>query len=279
MFKKSLFTVIKKGTVQDLETFVLSNPDSLYQNSGYWGGYTSPISYALMKQKHEHVIKLLELNDDLDIITSVCSLGRFYALRDGDIEFVSTLMEAGVEFDIFQAVKAGNVQNIELLIDKGYDLDSRGCGGWTPLYYAAYSDDHSLYKMLVDAGADQSLLTDKGETVIGGTRCKKIKELYYNQFKSNKNPYHVHGFRKENESTVVHNKLIRTENILITTVYDFEYASICTVINDQVAQSPFLESFKHAASPKQLREAAAFLEKEGGNTYNWVEQVNTQVIT
>ena len=46
----------------------------------------------------------------------------------------------------------------------GAGVDSKDCDGQTPLHYAALSDQLEAYEALLQAGADENLADDEGET-------------------------------------------------------------------------------------------------------------------
>jgi ankyrin repeat protein len=50
------------------------------------------------------------------------------------------------------AGSTGEEQNVRLLLDRGADAARGNAHGWTPLHQAAYSDDVSLARLMLDAG-------------------------------------------------------------------------------------------------------------------------------
>ncbi len=64
------------------------------------------------------------------------------------------------------AVVAGVESAVQVHIDRGDDLDARDSHGLTPLMLSAARNRPTICKMLLDAGADASLLAPSGETAL-----------------------------------------------------------------------------------------------------------------
>jgi len=78
------------------------------------------------------------------------------------------------------AVMSGELRAIELLLDLGLDINSRGYAGNSPLHYAStYCFDDTTYQMLLDKGADASLTNDVGETAKDAKRkSEEISSIF-----------------------------------------------------------------------------------------------------
>ena len=56
---------------------------------------------------------------------------------------------------------------VELLLDRGADVNARGDLGYTPLHQAAYwNEDPAVIELLLDHGADINAVSDFGYTAI-----------------------------------------------------------------------------------------------------------------
>lgn len=53
---------------------------------------------------------------------------------------------------------------VELLLEKGANIDKTDGVGWTPLMEAIMDDKPALCKLLVDKGADKTIANDRGAT-------------------------------------------------------------------------------------------------------------------
>ena len=85
------------------------------------------------------------------------------ATRDGDLEQVRALIDAGADLDaqgdngetpLNTAILEGHVLVASLLIDRGADIQARNKGGFTPLHAAAYANAIEIAKKLLSRGAD-----------------------------------------------------------------------------------------------------------------------------
>ena len=98
-------------------------------------------------------------------------LAAFFARRAA----VLALLEAGADPNLYgrafernlplHAACAGRLKKpavVELLISVTADIDARQGGGWTPLMLAAANDMGESLSLLLQAGADRSLIDDEG---------------------------------------------------------------------------------------------------------------------
>ena len=63
--------------------------------------------------------------------------------------------------DLTDAIYRDDLNNVEMLIKKGFDIDKKNKEGFTPLIIAAGLGNEKIVKVLLDAGADVNLLEDK----------------------------------------------------------------------------------------------------------------------
>lgn len=102
------------------------------------------------------------------VLLTGCALSNGTALmqvsRNGDINTVKALLNQGVnvnEIDVAAkgtsalgaASYSGHIDIMNLLIDKGADVNANIKGGWTPLAWAAYGGNAGAVKLLLDRGA------------------------------------------------------------------------------------------------------------------------------
>ncbi len=95
-----------------------------------------------------------------------------YAIYHSPIPFVASLLELGADPEygdhagypsIIAALASGRkdrLEIIELLLERGADIQQRGVNGYTPLHWAAAEDDPRLIEWLLARGADPAARTD-----------------------------------------------------------------------------------------------------------------------
>jgi ankyrin repeat protein len=77
------------------------------------------------------------------------------------------LVEPTLASPIHEAAVAGDVELVEMLIEKGADVDDRDVHGYTPLILAIQAGNTDIAKVLINNGADvnASAASDGGEDV------------------------------------------------------------------------------------------------------------------
>ncbi len=103
------------------------------------------------------------------------------AARDGDLEQVRALIDAGADLDaqgdngetpLNTAILKGHVLVATLLIDRGAGIQARNKGGFTPLHAAAYANAVEIAEQLLSRGADVNDQQNKA----GGTALSVASE-------------------------------------------------------------------------------------------------------
>lgn len=65
---------------------------------------------------------------------------------------------------LHMSIRRGENEMLAYLLEKGADINITDGVGWTPLMEAIMDDKPELCKALVDAGADKSLVNERGVT-------------------------------------------------------------------------------------------------------------------
>ncbi len=103
------------------------------------------------------------------------------ATREGDLEQVRTLIDAGADLDaqgdngetpLNTAILEGHVLVASLLIDRGAGIQARNKGGFTPLHATAYVNAVEIAERLLRKGADVNDQQNKA----GGTALSVASE-------------------------------------------------------------------------------------------------------
>ena len=76
----------------------------------------------------------------------------------------ASLDAIGVDDSIHQACKAGDMQQVQELLQGGADLNSRDQDTYTPLHYAAWEGHIDVVRLLTDGDADVNATTKAGQT-------------------------------------------------------------------------------------------------------------------
>jgi len=97
--------------------------------------------------------------------------GLEYAIYHSPLAFIRTLLELGAEPNypnhagfpaLIAALSAGRLDRlaiVELLLAHGAEIEQRGINDYTPLHYAAASDDAQAIELLLAHGADPGART------------------------------------------------------------------------------------------------------------------------
>ncbi len=128
----------------------------------------------LVMKKTFTLMAILALLIMLSACATVSSLGR--AAKSGDIKKVEALLKEGADVNavvtpglspLHEAIfNDASLDIVRLLLDKGADVNKKSCGdGWagscncsTPLYIAACKGNVKMVKLLLEYGADVSLV-------------------------------------------------------------------------------------------------------------------------
>jgi len=98
-----------------------------------------------------------------------------YFIKHGDLETVKAFIEAGFDVNaaesgdfgsslLHNAIRYGQMEIFNYLIDKGANIDFVDAVGWTPLMEAIIDSKPEFGKVLVEKGADQSIANKRGAT-------------------------------------------------------------------------------------------------------------------
>ncbi|XP_074164635.1 2-5A-dependent ribonuclease [Sminthopsis crassicaudata] len=97
---------------------------------------------------------------------------------------------------LIQAVKEGNFELVQQLLEKGADVNIKMEGGWTPMHNAVKEGDENIVKLLLEKGADPHIRKENGATpfivaaIVGNVELLKL----FLSKGANINEYDNHGF-------------------------------------------------------------------------------------
>ncbi len=103
-----------------------------------------------------------------------------YALLGGNLAGISELLDLGHPIEVKNGWKdtpliaatwanssvptSKRLEIVRLLLARGAQVDARGGGGRSALYWASMHTDHEIMKTLIEAGANPSIETNNGQT-------------------------------------------------------------------------------------------------------------------
>lgn len=79
---------------------------------------------------------------------------------------ISVNSYAGINEDLFKAVKKGNIARVAELINKGADINAKDNDGKTALIYAADKGHTEIATLLIDKGANVNAKSNGGKTAL-----------------------------------------------------------------------------------------------------------------
>lgn len=82
-------------------------------------------------------------------------------------------------------MKIGYRDIVELLANKGANINAKAPNNWTPAYQAAYDGDVSILKFLISKGADLNILSNTGWPILCVAAYQGIVMIYFHS--KNKN--------------------------------------------------------------------------------------------
>ena len=94
----------------------------------------------------------LGLLSGVGVVIALCRRQRHAAQRAGQV--------------LLQATEAGDVLQMEVLLDQGAQVNARNAHGWTPLHVAAAGGDPAVIALLLQHGADVHAQSHIGTTAL-----------------------------------------------------------------------------------------------------------------
>ena len=110
-----------------------------------------------------HILTLCAQQGPSEVLSELIEAGADVNARQGNLD-----LQSGYETPLIAALKGDRVDNFELLLDAGAQVDPfhDGEAGWTPLTMAASHENIDAIKLLLKAGADANVSTADGRNAI-----------------------------------------------------------------------------------------------------------------
>lgn len=121
-------------------------------------------------------LKILLASLMLLLFSNVQAESLHQAVYADDIELVKTQLQNGADINqlglsfyrsgspLHVAVRNGNLDIAQFLIEQGAAVDVRGKNDYTPLHNAAWNGNMDMVKLLLNAGADITARNYRGDT-------------------------------------------------------------------------------------------------------------------
>lgn len=290
--KPKPYNYIKSNQLDKLEAYINKRPHELEQVAVIESQYTRPVVYAYRVSNYEAVDLLLKLSSEHDygkrssigqLLNFICSYKR-HNKDPKDIEYIKRILlrddikQDKINKSLLQACQRGNAEFVQLLVkDKRVNLNTCHEGNQgTALHYAARQNNIEIFKILIEAGIDHTLLSNENRNAISYATDQELID-YYNQDVLKKIPSkQLNEFVLENDSCVSVTKHLKESDILIRTVYDFDDQTVTTLTQQTGAPlPPLVQHFSDAANKDRLKAAKAFLSEQRQPTTN----IQTNVIS
>ncbi len=91
-----------------------------------------------------------------------------------------------MSYDIYQAVRKGDIATLEQCLDEGFDVNRKDQFGWTALHHAADCNQSQCMFLLLQHNAQPNLTTwDNGQTALflaaqsGSLQCIQVLHEFY----------------------------------------------------------------------------------------------------
>ena len=123
--------------------------------------------YPFTKNKND-LLEKAGLAKNIDLFKIVA-----YFVKHGDLEMVKAFLDSGFDVNaaesgdfgsslLHNAIRYGQMEVFNYLIDHGANIDFVDAVGWTPLMEAIIDSKPEFGKILVEKGADQSIANARG---------------------------------------------------------------------------------------------------------------------
>lgn len=172
---------------------------------------------------------------------------------------------------LVRAAFKGRTDMVQILLEFNAALNYVNNGTCTALILASYFGYHDCVKLLLDAGADTTILDADGKTAEQNAKNDSIKQLFIHHRKAKGELVSTADtiqnndkFCKDGDYLVSITEHTKKTKLSLTTVYNFK-AQTVTYLQGTKESAPSVVPFNKAASQSELETAAAFLKENNGD--------------
>ncbi|KAL9611301.1 MAG: hypothetical protein Q9167_004065 [Letrouitia subvulpina] len=143
------------------------------EQDDHFSSQMAEIQAKLANIRTPRIGSIFEFSDGFDSDDLRSSKKLHDAIKHGDIDEVQKLLDKGTDPDakddinstsLYLAVNKRNLEIVELLLDYGAYPNTKGYSGWRSLHYAAPNGDYRIVQLLLDHWADPNAQDDNGLT-------------------------------------------------------------------------------------------------------------------
>jgi len=172
-----LHDVALRGNKEGAEILIAAGADVNAKNKDGW----TPLVYATSQGNKEVVKLLVEKGADINL-EGVFTTHRplYLAVENGHKDLCELFIDKGAkdyELLLHAAAYFGNIGIVEMLLERGVDVNFKDKGGRIPLHYAADGGNKELFELLLSKGADINAKTSHGMTPFHYANTKEIAQL------------------------------------------------------------------------------------------------------
>lgn len=171
---------------------------------------------------------------------------------------------------LLEATYRNKPEHIHVLIELNANLDAQAASHNTSLCIGASNGFDECVRILLDAGADETIPGWHGLLPIHRTNKQSLKALFSELAPTAKpNKALCNQFSKESTDIVSYTEFAEESNATITTFYNFADQSITRKIKDVDGVCACMQGFNQAAGNDRLNAAAQYLKENEGNLHGY----------
>lgn len=177
---KEWWTAIRNDSASTVQSYLLKNVDiSAYNDIG------NPALIQSVREQSWKVydVLLLAPGIDVDQANRLNETALMYLSILGQTDRAAALIQAGAAVNrlgwtpLHYAASRGQIKTAQMLIDQGAIINAPGPDGTSPLMMAALSGNQTMVRLLMDHGADSTMINIDKETAADWARRGKHNSL------------------------------------------------------------------------------------------------------
>lgn len=167
-----------QGNLDAVELLISHGADVLAKNVAHTGALNMATNYANHKNddRVKKVIATAGLSqslrrEDLDAVSDMIEVGG------ADVNYQDTHANSGRWTALILATAKRNLEAVAWLIGIGADPNIPEKDGWTPLFFAVFSNDAELCRLILEAGSDYHYRLSNGKSALDLARSRNAPDV------------------------------------------------------------------------------------------------------